>query len=388
MIDKYIEKNKAICTGCTSCYSICPVNAIEMKADNEGFMYPNVDDEKCIKCKKCINVCPTLNNSEYNRKDNVSAYAGYLQDLDIRLSSSSGGIFTVLASKVLKENGVVYGAAFDDCWNVCHIRITDIDSLKFLRGSKYVQSSLGDTFLKCLEDLKKGNKVLFSGTPCQVAGLKAFIPEEYVNLVTVDFICHGVPSPLVWYRYVSESFPLKNISSINFRSKEISGWKNYIFEVCQNNCDNYYSKPEANEYMLGFLRNLFLRKSCYNCNFKSVVRVSDITIADFWGVEAISPDIDDNRGTSLIFIQSKKGEEIFNSIKDNIVIKSVDVDTVLKYNSAMIESVKYHKNRDRFFSELSNCESVALLIDKYVDDRSFRKKLSAILRSKIKGLIK
>lgn len=387
MIDKRIEQEPSLCTGCTACYNICPVKAISMKENEEGFLYPSVDYSKCIKCGKCISICPTINHKLSNNDESVDVYVAYNTDEKIRVRSSSGGVFTLIAENILNDGGIVYGVAFDDQWNVVHRRVDNINDLDLLRGSKYVQSNLCDAYSRCVYDLKSGKKVLFSGTPCQITGLYSFLGKPYNNLFTVDIICHGVPSPLVWRKYLSERFEVSNIKSINFRSKT-NGWSNFSVKIEQRNKLNYEIKANKDVFMKGFLDNLYLRASCHNCRFKSVGRFSDITLADAWGVEEFKPELYCSTGTSMVLIQSERGKKLLNDISKYLEISKVPVSVVMKYNSAVNKSVLKHKNREVFFSKLNDCESVCKIIDKLVDRRSLRKKISFAIRSRLKKLFK
>lgn len=387
MIDKRIEQEPSLCTGCTACYNACPISAIEMKENKEGFLYPAVDYSKCIKCGKCISICPAINQTADLDDESVDVYVAYNTDDKIREKSSSGGVFTLIAENILNDGGIVYGAAFDDNWNVIHKRMDNITDLDLLRGSKYVQSNLCDAYSRCLNDLNNGRQVLFSGTPCQIAGLYAFLGEPYDNLFTVDIICHGVPSPLVWRKYLAERFEVSSIKSINFRCKT-NGWSNYSVKIESENKLAYEERHNEDIFMRGFLGDLYLRESCHNCRFKSVGRISDITLADAWGVEEFKPELYCKTGTSMVLIQNERGKKLLDDISKYLEISNVPVSVVMKYNSAVNKSVPKHKNREIFFSKLNDCESVCKIIDKLVDQRSLRKKISFAIRSRLKSLFK
>lgn len=228
-IENKLKKKNLKCSGCTACFAICPKDAITMQADSEGFKYPVIDKNKCIDCGLCCKVCP-LENMYGNFGEDKTSFACSAKDENFAKQSSSGGAFAILANMYIKEQAVIYGAAFDDNWNVCHIRVDKKDELKRLYTSKYVQSNMGNTFRNVKLDLDNGKKVLFVGTPCQVAGLKSYLQKDYLNLLAVDFICHGVPSPLVWQRYIEELEQNLNskITEISFRNKK-DGWENYCF---------------------------------------------------------------------------------------------------------------------------------------------------------------
>jgi len=343
--------NKKKCCGCYACYNICPERAIKMQEDDKGFKYPDVDKEKCIECGLCEKVCPIIVNKKVENKP--ISYACFCKDDNIRENSSSGGIFTILATEVIKDNGVVFGAGFDEDFNVRHIMVENLKDLGKLRGSKYVQSDIKGTYKKAKENLEMGKKVLFTGTPCQIEGLKTFLQKNYKNLYTQDIICHGVPSPKVWreYKKLREKIDKQRPQEINFRNKD-NGWKYFNLKF-QYEKGKSYKKNQCNDlYMKIFLQDLSLRDSCYSCSFKKYNRNSDITLADFWGIKNVIPDIDDNKGISLVIVNSKKGQEMINNIKDKIMYKEVDLNIALKYNQNMIKSVKENNNREKFFHNL------------------------------------
>lgn len=325
-----ILKNKKDCCGCEACVQRCPKRCISMHEDKEGFLYPNVNPSLCIDCGLCEKVCPVINQSEIHKP--LKVYAAKNPDEQIRLSSSSGGIFTMLAEQVLNDNGVVFGARFNVNWEVEHGYADTLDGIASFRGSKYVQSRIGDSYLQVEAFLKQGRKVLFSGTPCQVAGLKKKLGnKKYDNLLTVDVVCHGVPSPLVWRKYLEEIIRPKGaaeknvflslnempvITDIVFRDKTL-GWKKYGFEI------RYKSKQEEvylyeplnnNLFMKGFLKNLYLRPSCYACASRSGKSGSDITIADYWGIGKYYPKFDDDRGIGLVLINTLRGAEVYSKL--------------------------------------------------------------------------
>ena len=377
-------KDKEKCSGCSACYNICPVGAIEMLMDNNGFKYPNVNKTKCIKCNKCINVCPIINNKEKNESLR-KAYACYNKDEQIRLESSSGGVFTAIALSILNQEGVVFGAILDDSFKVKHVVITNKDDLYKLRTSKYVQSEIGDTYKVAEKYLKSGKKVLFSGTPCQLNGLKSYLGKEYDNLYTQDIICHGVPSPLVWEKY-KEYRKIKDndvLLDIKFRNKD-DGWAKYYLKFKYQQKE--YKKNQSEDlFMQVFLRDACLRESCYNCSFKAKDRKTDITLADFWGIDNIKPEINDNKGLSLVIVNTKKGMDLFELIKKDLFIEEVDFEQSVQYNKSMFMSVDKPKNRDKFFENLNKLE-FDKLVKKYTVDKQGNI-IKRILR-KIKKIVK
>lgn len=388
-IENKLKKKNLKCSVCTACFAICPKDAITMQSDLEGFKYPVVEKNKCIDCGLCSKVCP-LDNAQSNFEEDKTSFACSAKDKNFARQSSSGGVFAILANMYVKEQAVIYGAAFDDNLNVCHIRADKKDELKSLYTSKYVQSDMGNTFRQVKGDLDNGKKVLFAGTPCQVAGLKSYLQKDYLNLLSVDFICHGVPSPLVWQRYIiaMEKKLNNKITEISFRDKK-DGWKNYYFKLSTANGDVFYEKHGENIYMKGFLKDLYLRPSCYDCKFKTLHRASDITLADFWGIEKIIPEINVEKGVSLCWASSEKGKQVLADVLKRTDYYEVKLREAIKHNSSAIKSVEMHKNRDKFFEEVNNSDAdIISLIEKYYDNRSLRKRLSSKLRAKLKSLFR
>lgn len=378
-----LEKKQ--CCGCSSCYNICPVNAISMIEDElEGVLYPVIDNKKCIDCGLCVNRCPALHsrNPVKNIEEGVpECFAAIANDEDIREQSSSGGIFSLLALNILSAGGVVYGAAFDENWEVAHAKVDNGADLSKLRGSKYVQSKIASTYKDVKADLEVGKKVLFSGTPCQCEGLAAFLGKDYENLLMVDFICHGAPSPKVWRKYVEFRGQGKQITSISFRSKNIS-WEMFLLEFAFSNSSKYMQDLQHDTYMRGFLRNLYLRSSCYHCNYRKQNRITDITLADFWGVDNVIAEMNDHRGTSLVIVQSDKGYDLLYHI-DCKKIKC-EYEDVIKYNRSYLKSPAIHKNRDEFFKRMAENEHIEKIILECTRDtlyQKFRKKLSPVRRN-------
>ncbi|MEG0546560.1 MAG: Coenzyme F420 hydrogenase/dehydrogenase, beta subunit C-terminal domain, partial [Oscillospiraceae bacterium] len=355
--------NKAKCSGCHACQSVCPKNCISMKSNAEGFLYPIVNKELCINCNLCKKICPILNKAEVQNEH--VAYAAYNKDENVRMQSSSGGIFTLLAESVINRGGVVFGACFDKEFNVIHNFVSDINGLSKFRGSKYVQSKIGDTYIKAKEFLDKNRLVLFTGTPCQIGGLKSYLQKDYDNLICQDIICHGVPSPLVWQKYVEfqENNVRATASSICFREKA-EGWRQYSVSILFKNGTQYKKYHQEDLLMKAFLSDVCLRPSCYDCSFKTLNRQSDITLADFWGIENVVPEMDDNKGTSLIITNNGKGEALLKNINDQIAIKQVGLDCVNKYNHSYRDSAKLTNKRKGFMTNIK-LKSFDCLVKKY-----------------------
>jgi len=360
-----ITSNKSDCTGCGACNSICPIHCITMKQDAEGFLYPNIDDRDCTNCEKCKEICPSIVQGCVLKPLNV--YAAKNSDEEIRYASSSGGIFSLLAEYVIKEGGIVFGARFNDDWEVIHDYTETIEGLAAFRGSKYVQSVTGSTYRQTKYFLEIGRKVLYCGTPCQVAGLKAFLQMDYDNLLAIDFVCHGVPSPLVWKKYLDEivkTMSIKNILSINFRNKNY-GWRHFNLAITYSDETRknvlFYQNLNANSFFRGFLQNLYLRPSCHNCPVKPLKSGSEITIADYWGIWDVLPDFDDNKGVSLVMVNTEKGGKVYGLL-DKVEHETKYTDALI-VNSAIEKSVLPHKKRVLFFLKWYN-EPLIPLINK------------------------
>lgn len=374
--------NKHSCTGCGACRDICPVKAIQLVPDEERFLYPLIDKELCINCGKCDARCPVSSLMKEQRcSRTISAYAAQTKNAEIRENSSSGGIFTEIATYILQNGGIVFGAAFDEAFKVKHIGVEKTDCLAKLRGSKYVQSEIGITYIQAKEYLDAGRLVLFTGTPCQISGLYSFLGHDYENLYTQDIICHGVPSPLFWEQYIAycEAKATSKLQTVCFRYKKPS-WTLYSVQLGFANGSACSHIHTDNLYMRGFLRNLTLRPSCYSCAFKTKHRVSDFTLADFWGIENICPEMDDSKGTSLVILHSEKAHRAFGEIANNIRYKEIDIEDAIKYNSAMIASVSPNTNRAEFFDSLKRKGFAGVL--QYI-----RVPLSQKLRRILKSLV-
>lgn len=347
---------KEACTGCSACAAACPKSCITMQPDEEGFLYPTVDEALCVECRLCEKICP-VKNGDSKTKELPQAYAAYNKDAKVRLDSSSGGIFTLMAEYVLNRGGVVAGAAFDSSLKVTHICVESKEELARLRGSKYVQSRIGNVYKTVSEYLNAGKMVLFTGTPCQTEGLRAYLQRNYENLVCADFVCHGVPSPMVWEKYVAhrEAKAGAQTRKAYFRHKE-HGLKRRSMRFEFANQKKYEQIISEDLFMRSFLSDLCLRPSCYACKFKTVNRASDITLADFWGIENILPEMDDDKGTSLCIVHSEKGREIFRALESNMECRQVELDGAVKYNSAMIRPAALPKARAGFMKDIASGE--------------------------------
>ncbi|MBQ4406184.1 MAG: Coenzyme F420 hydrogenase/dehydrogenase, beta subunit C-terminal domain [Bacteroidales bacterium] len=354
--------NISNCTGCSVCYSVCPKSAILMVENNEGFLYPKVDDNKCVECGLCEKVCPAISPLKLNKSE-CKAFAAINNNETIRMESSSGGVFTAIAEKILQTGGKVFGARFsEDFKSLIHSWTDNLDGLKDFRGSKYLQSNIHESFKECERFLKAGETVLFSGTPCQIQGLKKYLRKEYDNLLTVDFICHGVPSPLLWKQYVEyhENIAASKVVNTSSRRKNC-GWKMFSLWFAFANHSEYSKTLDKDPYMQMFLKDVCLRQSCYNCPAKGIYRVSDVTIADFWGIQSEHPDFDDDKGTSFVLVHNTKVIPLFSDV---CKIKEIDLNSGLRHNPAMVKSCAKPKSRDTFFKDLQTL-SFDKMIKKY-----------------------
>lgn len=333
---------KEYCTGCTACASACPKGCISMIPDENSFLCPVIDVDRCISCGLCEKVCPVISPPKKPESEPL-AYAAHSRDERMRLESSSGGVFTELAKAVLEAGGAVFGAAYNEQFEVVHICVESEAELTKLRGAKYAQSDMRGVFTEVKARLDAGQKVMFSGTPCQVGGLKTYLRKDYENLLTVDFVCHSVPSPMAWQEYVKYRAEQDNggelPESINLRAKE-TGWSRYQY----SNLFQYgggvahTAKSGDSLYMKLFVGGYINRESCANCQFKGYSRVSDLTIGDFWGIWDIAPEMDDNKGTSVILVQSERGVELLEQISEQLVLKPVTPEEASLQNQAILKS--------------------------------------------------
>ena len=324
-----------------------------MIEDSQGFLYPKADESRCVDCGLCEMVCPCLKETEPSEVESVLAAKN--PDDKVRLSSSSGGIFPMLAEKILSQTGVVFGVRFDENWETVHCQIDEPEQLALLTGSKYVQSRIEDNYEKAESLLKLGRKVLFSGTPCQIAGLKCYLRKDYDNLLTVEVVCHGVPSPSVWRDYLRYICPEafsgeEKITAISFRDKT-NGWKDYNVVVEAGGRRILREKGKDNLFIQGFLHNLYLRPCCYSCKFKSGQSGADLTLGDFWGIGLSRPELDDDKGVSLVVVNSEKGRLACESLAIDWV--QVDYSVAAESNGALVRSparpeeyTEFHKRFD------------------------------------------
>jgi len=347
--------NKDLCTGCGACFNICPFNAIKMEHNDEGFLYPIIDKEKCTNCGKCIKVCPSIDYKLANEKASIS-YAMMAND-KIREKSSSGGIFTLLAELIINEGGYVVGASFsDDFKSVKHIIVNSLDELEKLKKSKYLQSDTNTTYKETKALLDNNKIVLYTGTPCQIAGLKNYLKKDYENLYTLDIVCHGTPSPKAWEKYLDEICKGKSVIDADFRNKKCAwgtGSPLLLLLLSDNSTIEEYS--DKNIYYKAFLQNLILRKSCATCKYTNITRSGDLTLGDFWGIQSYNKKFSDKKGTSLILINNKKGQSLIDKIKKCLKLnKKVPIKYAIKGNPVLKIPCKTHLKRAKFFKDFNN----------------------------------
>lgn len=333
-----------LCTGCGACQNICPVNAIEMKENKEGFIIPFVNPAICISCGKCTAICPKLSFQKSNN-DKPEIYAVRAED-SIRKVSSSGGVFTVLANWILDNHGIVCGAALNDKNEVHHICIDNKETLDKIRGSKYIQSNIGLVYREIKKYLERGRSVLFTGCPCQVAGLKNYLGKDYNNLYSIDILCHGVPSQKIFNRYLKEKFGNKEIINVKFRDKT-AGWISTWMHIFFADQENYFKDFRSDIYEKIFHNKLLLRNSCSNCEFCSFPRTGDISMGDFWGIQFIDRSQNDGLGTSIVFGNNNRGRDLLEILKANCRLKKIQIDFSRIRNRIRAKNPA-HPQRDRF----------------------------------------
>lgn len=365
--------SKELCCGCGACAQSCGKKAITMG------LYPVVDDELCVDCGLCKKACPVRNTKT---QPMGKAYAATADD-SLRKESSSGGVFTLIAQHILSQGGLVFGAAFDETLRLRHIAAETEEDLAKLRGSKYVQSAIGDCYKQAKAALLECRPVLFTGTPCQINGLRSFLGRDYGNLYCQDIICHGAPLSQVWEKYVAyrENMAGSKAVKVNFRNKD-AGWKGYRLQMEFENGSVYSCKAGDDPYMQAFLGDLCLRESCHSCHAKGEHHSADLTLGDFWGVEQLEPELFDNKGTSLVLVHTQKGQKLFGAVRDQLKTCETDAQKAISFNPAMVRSSPKNKNREKFLAQI-NSQSFPKTVNKYRPKHPIR-----ALKAAIKKLIK
>lgn len=348
-----IEKlDKLECCGCSSCVQKCPQHAIEMKENEEGFFYPEIDKEKCINCGLCIKVCPQLKEIKRENERYPKAYAIYNKNKEELMQSSSGGVFSAIANYVLENNGVVFGATYDENLKVKHIKVENKENLIKLKKSKYMQSEINNTYIEVEKLLKEGIYVMFSGTPCQVSGLKTFLLKEYDNLITCDLVCHGVPSTKAFLKYLKAlEGKNKKVISYDFRTKDKPEFEKLAKVEFSNNTKKYL-KMGTDCFYNNFLAGNLFRESCYKCKYANMKRVGDITIGDFIGVKEVQPQVYNRDGISIVIINNKTGEKLLNILQEKLTIQATTIEKIKKYNSNLSNPTVRPKVRDQIYIDI------------------------------------
>ena len=348
-----VLRDKTKCTGCTACAAACPLDSIAMMADKDGFLYPEIGESRCTSCGKCDVACPVSREHLAVERSEPEAYGVKADDLQLRLGSSSGGVFSLLAEEVLGRGGIVFGAAMaPDCKSVCHAAAETAEELAALRGSKYVQSNMEDTYRRVKMEAAH-RPILFTGTPCQVDGLKSFLGRERENLLCAEVICHGAPAPKLWVKYAEHIAAESGgrIVKVEFRDKRF-GWKHFALRIETSGSEPVRTAQGDDPYMRMFLRDLCLRPACYQCPSKGLNRSADLTIGDFWGIESVAPELDDDKGTSLVLVHTDRGREALKRVLPRTQWKKVDCMAALRGNPAMLESVPEPSAREAFMNDM------------------------------------
>lgn len=342
--------DKSKCTGCSACYNICANKAITMQSDFEGFSYPVVKLDKCVDCSLCEKVCPVLYKKE-NKNNEPEVYAAWNNDENIRINSTSGGVFSAIAVQFLSDGGFVVGAKYNQNFSIEHYIVSNVEDLPLLRQSKYAQSSLNSIFLQIKKLLNENKKVLFCGSPCQVAGLKSFLVKDYNNLLTVDFICRGIISQKVYMKYLESvcRHSGSKIKKVHFKNKDF-GWNRFSTKLSLENGKTYHKDRYSDEYMVGYLKyNLYLRPCCHKCRFKSIPRVADLSLGDFWGIGNKSSELDDNKGTSVVLVNSNRGKRLFEKSSHMLYCTESNIEQVIKGNTCLFSSAPRGEFSDYFY---------------------------------------
>lgn len=347
------------CCGCSGCEQMCPKNCISMKPDHEGFLYPEVDESICIECGICIKHCPIL--TDVSRCNIPKVYAAKYKDRGSTFKSTSGGLFIPIAKSVLSMGGVVFGCAYDENLVAKHIKVETEDELYRLQSSKYVQSDTREIYKQVKTELQNGKEVLFSGTGCQAAGLRSFLGKDYGNLLITDIVCHGVPSPKLFKNYIDYMGKKLGgtLTSYNFRSKEKRGWD--LYYKAENGQKSKSDYGFFDPYYSAFLYCKTYRESCYECKFANKNRVSDITLADYWGIQKFHPEFFDENGVSLVLVNTEKGKKYLEKIKDKLEIIESDYDKASVMNANLVHPSKRPSCRDSIYDgfDCGNFETYA-----------------------------
>ena len=378
--------DKVLCCGCNACGDVCTHNAITFKVDMEGFWYPVIDEVKCTDCGLCDRVCPIINIEDLKKDDfnKPECYAAIHKNIEVRFDSTSGGLFSALAENMYRNGGYVGGAIYNEDFSVRHFISNTNEDLAALRSSKYLQSdALG--FYKVVKDLLKNDKkVLVCGTPCQMAALRRFLRKDYDNLIIVDFICLGVNSPKVFRKYLDyleERFQSKVIY-FKAKNKEL-GWRSLTSKIIFENGQSYYDTKDTSLFTKGYLQTrVYCRPSCYDCRFKGLPRISDLTVADYWGAEeTVGPELDNDMGTSLVMVNNARGKEYFKSISSKILFKEIPFESILSKNPALTKSILSPLvDRTEFYKKLDSSDFISVAEQFNMSSESVKTRIKGYLR--------
>ncbi|MBD5116143.1 MAG: 4Fe-4S binding protein [Ruminococcaceae bacterium] len=360
-----------LCTGCFACMNTCPIDAVKAESDSQGFLCPVIDKSKCVSCGKCAKVCPILREKKETDFYEPKCYAAWSKDENVRFQSTSGGVFTHLAEAVIEDGGTVVGARYKSNRLVEHALIRKKEEIEQLRQSKYVQSEIGLVFREIAKELKNGKPLLFAGTPCQCAGLKAFLEKDYENLFLCDFICRGVNSPLAYSKYLEELEDRygSKVKQVWFKNKTF-GWSNFATKIVFEDGREYIANRETDPFMLGYIKTrttLYMRESCYQCRFKGTSRPVDITLSDFWGAEKAMPNINIFNGVSAVMTHSKKGESLVECVDSVLYLNSCSLSDIIQGNPCINQSAALSSAEDRncFFNKLAKGEYFSQVLKNY-----------------------
>ncbi len=356
------------CTGCGSCYNKCPIEAISMKYTKEGFLAPVIDEKSCISCGKCLEVCPVM-NPVFRNDLKPKCYAAMAENEEIRYKSSSGGLFSLFAEEVLNKGGVVCGAAYNENFLVEHIIIDKSEDLDKLRGSKYLQSDTRKVYQEIQKTIESGRPALFCGCPCQVGALNTFLGKSFENLLSIDLMCHGGPAPLLFKKYLSETYPGRELAHFSFRDKKVFGWSTEANAYFTDGTSEHVRRTQ-DDYYRAFLPCISVRKSCGKCPFSTLPRQGDVTLADFWGVNKLNKNFDDGKGTSIVIINNNNGYKYYKLLTKKLKInEQVPLEYILEHGQPLAKPFKNHPERDRFF-EILEKNSLKKAIH-YIKNRKF-----------------
>ena len=366
------------CCGCEACANICPKDCIEMQTDEHGFSRPSFDESICIHCNLCRKACPILEGITHSIEPKIIACKN--RNNQVRSASSSGGVFTAIAESIISCGGIVYGAAFNKQLEVEHKRIDTIYGLATLRGSKYVQSRIGDTLRQVKKDLTADTKVLFTGTPCQIGGLRSFLGREYENLYCLEVVCHGVPSPGIFSHYINSLEVKANAKVISFRFRDkVESWRHYSLSAQFDNGTTMRQRGAENPFQRGFIADLYTRPSCTACHFKSFASGADITLGDFWGSGIFGTEYNDDRGISLVCLNSHKGEQLFDSVKAELFdIRTSTLEDAMRFNPCIVRSTTMHPKNEKFWREYPTSDFDEL-ITRLLHTPAWKQKLKSLL---------